>query len=287
MNGLVAVDSTSGATDTRGLFPGFSGPVTIEASGDLLLAVADSPNSVLRFTAAQLAGSAMLADTDGELVSTGWRGVSYMASDPETGELFLVENDFVTFVDPTAVFLAGADPTSSRLVLEAAAGESFGKLELSTSAGDAEVFFPFQPATGGELVVPATDFATLAERRSVRPVRPTSTATGPGTGFGTQGLITFSVTDAEPGGLVWLFFGLASDFDPAEAPVLFPGTPPLFWGLDLAAHGGVPFPLLADPNGEVSFTFYDTGLLGGFVAMQAALSDLNLNLIGTATGTVL
>lgn len=287
MNALVELEVATGTTVTRGLFTGFSGPLALEASGDLLFALTSTPNRIVRFDAADLAGSATLTEMDGTLVTTGWSGLAYIATDAESDEVLVVENDFVTFTDPTTVWRVGADPASSRMLYEAGAGESLGKPRLATSSSDLAVFREFQPASGGELVLPATDFTTFAARRVLEPARPVSGVSGPGVGIGQVGVIDFEVSGAEPGGLVVVYYGLAADFFPTENVFQYTGTPPLHWSLDVNEQGVIPFPFLVEPDGTFTFSFYNSGFASGFLAMQAALSDVNLNLVGTATGLVL
>lgn len=287
-NDLVEVDLGSGATAVKVTVPGFSGPVALEANGDLLLGISDSPNRVVRFTAAQLAGGGPLAEGDGELVTTGWSGISYLLSEPESGAVLVVENDFVTFTQPTILARAGADPASSSALYTAGPGISLGKPQLFVDTGDPQRFVAFQPQTGGRAVFSTTDFFSSNDRVEVRPKRATASVSGPGVGQFTQGLVTYTVHDALPGGIVALYFGLSATFDPMEtAYTVSPWPDPLFWGLDASTHAFIAFPFLVDANGEASFTYYDPGIIGGDVAMQAALGDEDFNLIGTATGAVL
>lgn len=286
LNDLVRIDPFTGVTELVAQVPGFSGPVALRPNGDLLLALADAPNRVIRYTPAQLAGSTTLGESDGVLVTTGWNGITDMIVDPETNELYIAESDFVNFMEPSMLFLSRPSKPFAQPIATAAPGETLGGLELLVDTGNPEVLAPFQPATGGVLRFSRTDFATLLARSELRPVRPTSSLSGPGVNG--VGAVHYVVNGAYPNGVIWILFGPAQLFDPNEVPLVFsPGGMPLFWGLHLQTQRFLPFLFPTDANGDAAFSFYNVGNLNGLLAFQSAIGDADAILLGSATGSSL
>ncbi len=290
MNDLFRVDSTTGDVDHVAQVPGFSGPVDLDATGNLFLGIAQFPNRIVRYSPAQLAGGSLLSEADGVLVTTGWNGISYLLIDQETDNLFVVESDFVNFTDPPVVYRALSGKAFSEAVFVAPDSLfSFGKLELETDASHPAIFRAFQPELGGRLTVPVTDFGAFAsERVSIQPRRPTAQVSGPGTGPGNSGPIEYTVEGAFPGGAILLGFGLASTLDPVEsAYIIHPDVPPIFWGLNAGQHKFVQLRLAVDAGGKATFTVFNPGFYGAFIAFQSGLTDSNLEIVGSAPSVVL
>lgn len=188
-NDIIFVDVLTGLTQLVAQFDGASGPLAIDAAGDIYYATAPStfpapPGtvSVLRLNRAlvdtAIANNTVLGANQAQVVITGLDAAGDLAFDDD-GDLFYVDwmngkigeiND----AEGSSAFLA------SPLIDYAGSGLSSSVLQFQAAASGLQVFEPFQPA-GGQLLVHETDYGTISQIQSVSARRPelTSSANNP------------------------------------------------------------------------------------------------------------
>ena len=280
-NGLYRIDlEGAGTFELVAQVPGFSGPVALEANGDVLLALADSPNRIIRYTSAQLNSGSVLSDLDGQVVSTDWSGLAFMTSDPETGNVVVAEHDYVNFIDPAKIHIVDGDKASSKAIYEAPAGFSIARLQLFGDEVSPAIFDSFQPERGGTLLYSVTDFFSTTERRVIRPKRPSLALAG--AGVSGSGSVEIVCINAHPNADIAIAYNLSVDDSPFEVPV-FADNRPLFWSLKVPTQALVPSLISSDANGRASFTFNNPGaVLTGMLTFQAAIIDASGEVVGTS-----
>jgi hypothetical protein len=288
-NDIVRVDLPSGATTQLAHVSGASGPVAMDALGNLYYGeqagFAPLPGSlrVLLFTAAALAGPLPLSDAHALTWSTGWDGASSLLIDPATHRLYLSENNSVT--GAAAVWeMLGSSKSSSRKLYQGAPGPFSGGLDLHGVQPRAQ-FLPYQPAAGGELVLSETDFfANQTVRVGIQPARPTAVLSGPGASG--AGAFSWSIDGGAPNGWVLAAIGLSSTYDPLESAVLIPGVAPLFTGLELATTQFVPVFLRLDAQGSLAYAGHNPGGFTGVIAAQGIVYGPGFQILGTTNAVL-
>lgn len=271
-NGLYRIDLAGvGTFELIAQVPGFSGPVAVEANGDVLLGLADSPNRIVRYNSAQLSGGVVLSELDGQAVSTDWNGLAFITVDFETGNVLVAEHDYVTFTDPAKIHIVDGDKASSKAIYEAQAGLSISRLQFFGDEVSPAIFSAFQPERGGTLLFSMTDFAAFTERRVIRPKRPSIVFAGDGaTGAGAGELVCIN---AYPNADIVIAFAFSTGDSPHEIPVIVEGLP-LFWTLKIPTQDLVPSLISCDANGRASFSFTNPGgVLTDLLTFQAAIID--------------
>ncbi len=282
LNDIYRVDlAGAGAFELIAQVPGFSGPVALESTGDLLVGIASTPDQVIRFTDAQINGGVPLSELDAQLVTTNWNGIAQMTVDPKTGALYIAEHDYVNFVDPATVYRAGSDKSNSTEIFAADAGFTVGAIQLFSSGLNEAIFSAFQPERGGTMVLAMTDFFSTTERRVIRPKRPVAVLAGPGVGG--PGDVTFICEGAYPGAKIAIAFAQTFGNFPHEFAIPVDGIP-FFWSLNIPQQSLVPGFKKVDANGRATFTFTNTGgTFTGVLSFQGAILDEDLNLIGATS----
>jgi len=288
-NDIVRVDLPSGATTQLAHVSGASGPVAMDALGNLYYGeqggFAPPPGSlrVLVFSAAALAGPLPLSDANALTWSTGWDGASSLLVDPGTQRLYLCENNSVTAA--AAVWqVLGSSKSSSRKLYQGAAGPFSGGLDLRGVQPRAQ-FLPYQPAAGGELSLSETDFfANETVRVGIEPARPVAALSGPGASG--AGAFTWSIDGGAPSGWVLAAIGLSSTYDPLESAVLIPGLAPLFTGLELATTQFLPVFLPLDAQGSLDYAGHNPGGFKGVIAAQAIVYGSGFQILGTTNAVL-
>jgi hypothetical protein len=264
-NSLVALDLTTGATQLLATLPGASGPLAVDAAGDVYYAT--SSNSfpapaasvdVLRLranvVAQALATSTVLGLADTETVWLGLDAASDLALDDD-GDLHFADwwnlrvgelND----VGGPVVWL-GEGVVDYATAATSAAALQF--VPATTPAGN--VFEPFQPQ-GGTLHVLETDFFSTTALRAVRSA-PAVLATSVTSPIPT-GPVTLATTGGPALGIGVLAFATVSG--PGVTPLAVPGfEQPLLWSSALLTTQCIGIGLLFDATGSASFAFANPG----------------------------
>jgi hypothetical protein len=267
---------------------GASGPLALDAAGNLLYATASAvfppppkPTRVLRWSAAQLALGLPLSEDDAELVGGGFAGAAGLAVDPEHGHVFLLENNFASGENRLRHVLGSADESAT--LVEGRPFFSMANLDFLQGDGRA-AFLPYQPPTGGRLAWTTTDFVATVERFELVTRRPELSLSGPG--LSGPGPFEVALDAGPPGGFARILYCPRSLYQPEESVIPFRGIP-LFLGLDLATLSSVPGLIPCDAGGGFSRTFLNPGGYEGLFALQVLLLDERLRIVGTSSAAFL
>ena len=277
-NQVYRVDLVTGATTELVAVAGASGPVALDASGDLVLAtVTDAwpppagSSQVLRFDAGLLTGAPVLTELDGTVLEPSLDGAASLALDASTGTLFLAENNFASGINRLRV--VGGD-----VLVEGLTGFTLSNVEFLPGDGIG-AFAAYQPETSGTLLYNTTDFATVSARRAVTPLRPALATNG----LGTSGPGPFDVTlDAcPPNGFGILFYDLAANA-PVSGEYALNLSFPLVLGLDAGTVMRIPGTLPVDSLGASTVGYVNPGGFVGTLQLQAILFDVTGALVASS-----
>ena len=182
-NDLVAVNLSTGKTDTIAEIPGASGPVTLDAAGNLYYATASSafpaPKGsvqLLRFDAEQLAkkgfGNGKLVASDAKVLIKGLDAAGSIQLDSDDD---VILTDWMNSALVEVNDANGQSPTAT--VLQSYKGATVSAIGLQFLGGQRGFFShpefePFQPQAGGTLVVHESKFGSVSQLRMVSGRRP-------------------------------------------------------------------------------------------------------------------
>lgn len=282
-NEIHRVNTDTGASTLLATVAGPSGPVCVDAAGNVFYGTVDSSfpppvgsTDVLRWSAAALTGTPVLDESDAVVSGSGFNGAGDLVCDPSTGDVFLAENDFAT--GSNVIFRVGATRATSEQLVDGSTFFTIGNLEFVGATGGA-IFGPYQPDFGGTLRYTTTDFGGTNDRNRVRPDRPEVTLAGPGA-IG-SGPFSVNLSGAPAGGVAVFVFGAQSLYSPVELPYFFGGQPVLS-GFDVATS--IVGPIVGTSgSGTASLSYFNNGTLGGSAVIQAICADPLLGLVGSST----
>ncbi|MGC6486901.1 MAG: hypothetical protein ACON4Z_04595 [Planctomycetota bacterium] len=291
-NDVVFVDLLTGQTQLLAQFAGASGPLAIDAAGDVYYATAPAtfpapsgtveiwrlPRAVV--DAAVLSGQ-VLGAADATLVVQGLDAAGDLAFDDQ-GDLLFVDwyqgrIGQVTGADgpnptlaPTVIDYAGSSVSATTLQFDAAA-----------SAGGA-VFDAFQPQASS-LRIHETDYVSVSQVRAISAARPALAASAPSPV--PAGTFSLSVAAGPAGGIGVLLLETAASAGPVTLAV--PGLrQPLFLDAALVAAPAL-LPLAFDATGAASVALVNPGFPQGLdVTAQAAFVSA-AGVLGSSTALVL
>lgn len=275
-NEVGRVDVLAGTVTPVAQVPGPSGPLVLSPGGDLYLGTVANgfpappgSSTILRFDAADLALGTLLTELDASLVASGLDGVTDLALDPATGELYVADNNYglasnrLLRVDPAS---GAVEPLFTGAVVPGGP-RTISNLEFLPGPGP-QAFLAYQPEGGGRLRFQTTDFFSAFEREDLQPDRPSLAYDG------ALGRLTL---DGGPSLGLALVLGCPAASFGAELPLALPGaTAPLFVGLrPPLASAGVAL-LSGKGAGALSVP---PGLAFAF---QALVLDAHLDLVATS-----
>jgi hypothetical protein len=281
---LFRVNVATGVTTQIAQVDGPSGPVELDASGNLYYGTSSSvfpapagSASVLRWSAAQVASGVVLGASDAVAVESGLDGATGLAHDPLWDVLYVAENNFGSGVNRVRIV---GDPGAP--LVEGTNGLTIGNLEFLPGDGVA-AFRSYQPSSGGTLLYNTTDFFSVYARRALAPLRPQASLTG----IGTNGAGPFDVllAGAPPGGIGLLHYCTLALAPTTE--ILVPFAFPLFLALDPATAQRIPGGFPIDAAGNASMTFFNPGGLERTFALQFLLLDASGRIAGSSASTTL
>lgn len=263
-NELVLVELDTARTRTIARFPGASGPLAIDADGDVYYATASAffppppgATSVLRMPQSAIAGALhtnhVLGSGHVQTVLQGLDAAGDLAFDDD-GDLWFT--DYVNRIVGEIDDATGAAPSMGPVQIDYGAATVNGSALQFAAAGTpgGPVFEPFQPA-GGSLTVFETDFVALAQLRTLTARRPTLTTNGP-TPL-PSGAFTLLASDGPRNGIGLLAFAPTPPLGERAFPI--PGfEAPLWWDgavLTGALVVGIPF----DAVGDAALTVFNPG----------------------------
>ncbi|MCK5942905.1 MAG: hypothetical protein KAI24_13090 [Planctomycetes bacterium] len=263
-NDVVFVDLLTGQTQLVAQFGGASGPLAIDANGDVYYATAPATFpapagtvSVLRLARAvvdnAIANNLVLGAADATVVIQGLDAAGDMAFDDD-GDLFYVDwfQGRIGEIDDADGAQAALAAT---LIDYAGTGLSGSVLQFRPNAtAGAQVLEPFQPS-GGALIVHETDYVTVSQLRTVEARQPqlSTTAAAPIP----AGSFALDTTAGPANGIGLLLFAATTPGGPVTLTV--PGfEQPLL--VDAALVGTpVIVPLTFDATGAASLTVTNPG----------------------------
>jgi hypothetical protein len=269
-NQVYRVDLTTGATTLLAAVSGPSGPIGLNANGDLLYVtqVFTYPTPVdalqlVRWSAVQLAnGPWPLTLADAAIVTPNLDGGPTMAVDRTTGNAFVAESS-----DGSVSRITEIDRAGTVVGTAATSLDYIGQIELVDAPGDG-VLASFQPA-GARLLYRVTDYVQgTSTITGISPRRPQLSAQPNG-----NGTLTISISGATPGTSCFVITSPISLYNPLEA------------AYDLGAYTlwtGMPYPnhirrvgnqIQADASGYGWFTFSNPGPIQGTRVIQALVRD--------------
>jgi hypothetical protein len=271
-NRILRLSPAGGVPDRVASVSGPSGPIAIDANGNLLCAIIDEvtfgADRILVWTAAQLASGALLGEADATVLATDFpAGAFSMAVDPVTQRAYLSSFDQFLRVEQ--------DAGNSRVVAQS---DGFiSNLQFLSGSG-AGSFDPYQPGSG-----PNLRYLSGPSLHRVSPARPSLSVRGPGTSG--QGAFTFDVSGAEPNAGLTLMFAPSATFNPLEQTYFLP-TFILHTGLDLLEVERLSLQVATDAAGAASVTFYNPGGLEGQFAYQFLVRDASGTAIGSTSSVL-
>ena len=279
-NDIVRVEMASGNSSFVAHVPGPSGPLDVDAAGDLYYATID-PNfaafdgtDLLRWDRADLLSGNLLGVADATLVTDLLDGASSLRVGPVGGQIFLTETNISTGVNR----LIEIDATSGN-VLDLIT-EIFvwpGNIELFAGSGPG-TFHEFQPSNV-ELVVSTTDFGNAAQDRArIVPQRPSATLSGPSSG---PGAMTLTFENCEPNAAILLYWGAIGDYQANELQFNLGFGAPFHSAFAMNKIRRLPILTPTDANGTATFPYYDPGSLHGTLAFQAVVMAPSTALLGS------
>jgi hypothetical protein len=275
-NDLVRVSLAPPQATMIGHVAGASGPVAIDASGELHYATSSAAfpapagsSDVLRWSAAQVQAGG-LTEANAALVGSGFDGAASLGIDPVTGRLYLAEVNFSLAVN--RIVRVEATKVLSPVVLDSS--DTLSGLQFVNLAGGAASFDAYQPETGVNLRCTVTDFASRSDVLTVKPARPVISASGPG--LSGPGPITVTVTGGVPNGIARLTACPQSAITTPEKAYQLPAFLH-HTGFDLSKTRRAPASVGADAQGKASYVLFNNGNLLGLNGYQF--------FVGTAAGT--
>jgi len=207
-NSIWRLDLVSGQVSEVITVPGFSGPVEVDALGDVYVSVLDSgfpptPGSsrVVRFSAAQVSAGVLLTEAQGTPHSAGFDNISSTELDRRTARLCVMETNTGAGGNDSVAWLL--DPQGQRVGPVATAPGFAGGLEFVDSGFGTE-FGAYQPAYTSLRFAYADCFGTGTwQRWNTTGARPEAAFDGPG--LGQTGAATIALVGGIPNGFASLW----------------------------------------------------------------------------------
>ncbi len=280
-NDVMRVELATGGSTHVAHVDGASGPLAVDAEGDLYYGdvVADfcpvpGTASVIVWDRALLLSGQMLDESDASLFADQFDAATSLEFDGTNGHLFLAETDFCSSV--ARVHEIDAEGERRTIVFESS--NVVSNLELFAGAGGA-TFQPFQPKNA-QLKLNLTDYgASSSHVVTIKPRRPTAAITGPGSGPGTM---TLTIEGAQPDAAVFVLFGSVAHYQEDELVYDLGYGFPVFFALPANRIRRIPLAIPTDGTGTATFSYYDPGNLHGALVFQSIVLDAAAAPLGTS-----
>ena len=278
-NDIYRVDTSTGATEAVAHVSGPSGPLAFAANGDLYygpsLDAFPAPaasGELWRFDSNDLAGPALLSDSDATVIATGLETISSIAVDLTLGDIVVAANNYDSSftVIADSLTLLRSDGQLKGVISEGI-GSYRANIDIIQNGGLGH-FSAYQPS--------GTTLTFLANDRieSIQPKRPTATVTTHG-----GSSYSFDVEGGVPGGAMLLTYGNSALHQGSEMSYQL--------AFDFLYHTGLPinairrigqFYMPCDSAGGASFPFWDNGNLSGTVVFQGIMMDASGSFVGSS-----
>lgn len=289
-NSIHRLDLLTGATVEVAGINGFSGPLSVNDFGDVMIAELPSTfpfpaggTRVLLFDNADLDGPTALDSSDGIEIVSGLNGVSSIEFDRGNEQFFMMETN--TTSTGFGSFLAQYDAAGARKGTVVESSVFAGGIEI-VDAGVGTRFGPYQPGYTGLRFSESDCFAPspVSERVEVRGARPTNSFFGPS--IGGSGGASFTLRGAPEGGFASLWLARTSSFQVNDVVTSLGGFYPIALRAGPAAFARR-FPLTSVPSGgEVEFSFMQDVIIEGAFLAQWVVFDANMTPITSSTYAV-
>ena len=291
-NQIVALNLTTGKTQTIADLPGASGPVTTNKQGDLFYATASLLHppprgfvSLLHFPNGKLQAALVgrkLAITDASIRFRGLDAASSLVLDDD-GDAFVTDWYNRKIIEIHGLF--GPSPTSSSFGDYNTAAVGVGNLQWLKGSGSQPIgaqFEPFQPVGAGWLIVHESKYLGISQLRILGAEQPDLRSNSGGT-IG-QGAFTLTVTGPKKGSGI-LAFRPGKAGNPIRQGL--PGyKQDLFWEQTLLAPLGT-IPITFDKAGKFSLKGFNPGLGQALpITFQAAFLTDKRRVIGSTLASV-
>ncbi|QDV07350.1 hypothetical protein Poly30_28740 [Planctomycetes bacterium Poly30] len=288
LNSVHRIDlNTFASTEVVSLI-GFSGPVTVDAAGDLLVArLPDTfpfPNdsvSVLRFAAADLASGTLQLEADATVEVANLDGLSSLVFDDRANQVLLMETNTGTTGFDTILWKQRVGGTLERIAETSgfAGGLEFQDGNIGTEFG------PFQPNYTSLTFIESDCFNSGSfNRAEIRPLRPVASFDGPS--LGASGSASFELTGCPDLGFASLWIARAGALTTNDVIVDLGGTSPIALRAPLANFGRR-FPMIPlNGAGGLSLPFFQDAAIEGGLLAQFLIFDGNGVLLTTSNFTI-
>lgn len=286
-NDVMFVDLLTGQTQLLAQFPGASGPLTVDSSGNVYYATSPAAFpapagtvSILRLPSAvidnAIAANQVLSVANTQVVLTGLDAASDLAFDDD-GDLLFVDwfsNHIGEINDATG----NAASLATTLLDYSGSGLNGSVLQFVKTATGPQVFEPFQPI-GGQLLVHETDYVSVSQLRSVTARRSELCSSAPNPM--PSGSFVLTTNHGPALGIGLLAFTTSVPAGPLSITV--PGfEQPLHLDAALSASP-VLVPVSFDATGQTAMTFSNPGFAPILDAVAQTVSFSTTGGLGTST----
>lgn len=279
--------TTFAATEVVSLL-GFSGPVTLDATGDLL--VGRLPDtfpfptgsvSVLRFAAADLAAGALLLEADAAVEVANLDGLSSMVYDASADQLILMETNAGTTGFDTVLW---KHRTGGALEPIAETAGFAGGIEIHNTPIGTH-FGPYQPNYAGISFIESDCFGSgTLNRAEIRGLRPTSSFSGPS--IGGSGAASFNLSGGPAQGFASLWIARSGGLSTNDVVVDLGGTYPIALRATQSSFGRR-FPMIPlSATGDLSLPFFQDSSIEGAMMAQFLVFDASGALLTSSNFTI-
>ncbi len=284
-NALHRVDLNTLATTQVASVSGFSGPVTVDGAGDVLMGLMpdtfpfpDDSVSVLRFAAADLATGNVLQEANATVEVANLDGLSSLAYDATANQLLLMETNSGASGFDTVMWKQRSAGSALEQVAEAAGYA--GGLQIQ-DAGIGTAFGAYQPnyvaVTFNENDCYGTGSLTRVEVRGLRPV-----ATFDGPSLGGSGQASFSITGGPANGFASLWIARSGALETNDIITPMGAALPIALRADMIDFGRRVSMIPLDAQGEVSLSYFQDVTIEGAMMAQFLVFDANGSLLTTS-----
>lgn len=270
-NDVMFVDLVTGQTQLLAQFPGASGPLAVDANGDVYYATPPTgfpappatvtilriPRTVID---SAILNNTVLGAADTQLVISGLDAAGDLAFDDD-GDLFFVDwfSNHIGEINDADSAQPSLAPT---LIDYAGTGLNGSVLQFVPGPIGAQVFEPFQPE-GGQLLVHETDYVSISMLRTVTASRPEMNSSAPSPI--PAGSFQLTTVNGPANGIGLLLFDAATAAGP-QAISVEGFEQPLFLDSAIAATA-VMIPVTFDANGQSMLVVNNPGFAPAFDAI--------------------
>jgi hypothetical protein len=289
-NALYRLDLVTGDLSQVAQLDGYSGPVEVDAAGNVIVSVdlgqfPVPPDSVklVRFDSVEVTSGVILTDEDdGEDLSVGYDGISSTDYDPDTDRLTVIEVN--TGPGGTGSVAWTVDGSGQRLDQVATVPGFAGGAQL-VRPGVGTVFAPYQPAYTSLRLSYSQCFGTgESDIFNITPVQAAAVFTGPGPGA--TGPAFIDVEGGIPDGYAALWVARSVAWEPVPLIESIGGLYPVALQASPAAFGRRFSPIQLNSSGAAGMLFTQSPAIEGAFLFQWLIYDTSLTLVSTSTAVV-